>query len=165
MGDSDLVSAKGIYPYSYMTGPEKLAETQLSPIETFYNTLKDESCPLQKYDQMRKIWVHYNMKTIKKNITITTFFRTLSCWRRFSKFKKFGLRTALSRPPPRFNHSFTCMGVRLKIYHLTRGSAPGPRWGLCPQTPVIGSCAALAMAPQTPSAAYDPRASSPPHLF
>jgi len=66
MGDSDLVSAKGIYPYSYMTGPEKLAETQLSPIETFYNTLKDESCPLQKYDQMRKIWVHYNMKTIKK---------------------------------------------------------------------------------------------------
>jgi len=22
---------------------------------------------------------------------------------------------------------------------LTRGSAPGPRWGLCPQTPVIGS--------------------------
>ena len=22
---------------------------------------------------------------------------------------------------------------------LTRGSAPGPRWGLCPQTPDIGS--------------------------
>jgi len=22
---------------------------------------------------------------------------------------------------------------------LTRGSDPGPRWGLCPQTPVIGS--------------------------
>jgi len=40
---------------------------------------------------------------------------------------------------------------------LTRGSAPGPRWGLCPQTPVIGSCSALAMVPPqplTPSAAY-----------
>jgi len=40
---------------------------------------------------------------------------------------------------------------------LTRGSAPGPRWGLC-QTPVIGSCSALAMLsppqPLTPSAAY-----------
>jgi len=24
-------------------------------------------------------------------------------------------------------------------YPPTRGSAPGPRWGLCPQTPVIGS--------------------------
>jgi len=32
---------------------------------------------------------------------------------------------------------------------LTRGSAPGPRWGLCPQTPVIGSCSALAMVPPT----------------
>jgi len=42
---------------------------------------------------------------------------------------------------------------------LTRGSAPGPRWGLCPQTPVIGSCSALAMVPHqplTPSAAYAP---------
>ena len=28
---------------------------------------------------------------------------------------------------------------------LTRGSAPGPRWGLRPQTPVIGSRTALAM--------------------
>jgi len=28
---------------------------------------------------------------------------------------------------------------------LIRGSAPGPRWGLCPQTPIIGSCSALAM--------------------
>ena len=27
----------------------------------------------------------------------------------------------------------------------TRGSARGPRWGLCPQTPVIGSRSALAM--------------------
>jgi len=32
---------------------------------------------------------------------------------------------------------------------LTKGSAPGPRWGLCPQTPVIGSCSALAMVPPT----------------
>jgi len=30
---------------------------------------------------------------------------------------------------------------------LTRGSAPGPRWGLCPQTPVIGSHSALATSP------------------
>jgi len=28
----------------------------------------------------------------------------------------------------------------------TRGSARGPRWGLCPQTPVIGSRSALAIA-------------------
>ena len=28
---------------------------------------------------------------------------------------------------------------------LTRGSVPGPRWGLCPQIPDIGSLYALAM--------------------
>ena len=30
---------------------------------------------------------------------------------------------------------------------LTRCSAPGSRWGLCPQAAVIGSCSALAMVP------------------
>jgi len=42
---------------------------------------------------------------------------------------------------------------------LTRGSAPGPRWGLCPQAPVIGSVLRTrhgAPQPLTPSAAYDP---------
>ena len=41
---------------------------------------------------------------------------------------------------------------------LTRACAPGPRWGLCPQTPVIGLCSALAMVPPQPlipSAARD----------
>jgi len=40
---------------------------------------------------------------------------------------------------------------------LTKGSAPGPRWGLCPQTSVIGSRSALAMSPT--------RAFCPPHCF
>jgi len=33
---------------------------------------------------------------------------------------------------------------------LTRCSAAGPRWGLYPQTPVIGSCSARAMVPPQP---------------
>ena len=44
LGDDDLVFAKGVYPFSYMTGPEKFAETQLPPIEAFHNTLEDEPC-------------------------------------------------------------------------------------------------------------------------
>ena len=49
-GDDDLVFAKGVYPYSYMTGPEKFTETQLPPIEAFYNRLEDEPCPPKNYD-------------------------------------------------------------------------------------------------------------------
>ena len=55
LGDSDLVFTKGIYPYSYMTGPEKFAETQLPPIEAFYNTLEEESCPPKNYDRACEI--------------------------------------------------------------------------------------------------------------
>jgi len=48
-----------------MSGPEKFAETQLPPIEAFYNTLEDEPCPPKNYDRARKIWAHYNMKTMQ----------------------------------------------------------------------------------------------------
>ena len=51
----DLVFATGIYPYSYMTGPEKFAETQLPPIEDFYITLEDEPCTPKNYDRAREI--------------------------------------------------------------------------------------------------------------
>jgi len=63
LGDDDSVFAKGIYPYSYMTGPEKFAETQLPSIEDFYNTLEDKPCTRKNYDRAREIWAHYDMKT------------------------------------------------------------------------------------------------------
>ena len=43
--------------------------------------------------------------------------------------------------------AFSFRGGALPPDPLTRGSAPGPRWGLRPQTPVIGSRSALAMWP------------------
>jgi len=65
LGDSDLVFAKGVYPYSYMTAPEKFAETQLPPIEAFHNTLEDEPCPPKNYDRACEIWAHYDTKTMQ----------------------------------------------------------------------------------------------------
>jgi len=65
LGDDDLVFAKGVYPYSYMTGPRKFAETQLPPIEAFHNILQDEPCTQENYDRAREIWAHYNTKTMR----------------------------------------------------------------------------------------------------
>ena len=65
LGDDDLVFAKGVYPYSYMSGPEKFTETQLPPIEAFCNTLEDDPCPVQNYNRAREIWAHYNIKTVR----------------------------------------------------------------------------------------------------
>ena len=56
LGGSDLVFANGIYPYSYMTGRDKFAETRLSLIEP---------CPPKNYDRAREIWAHYDMKTMQ----------------------------------------------------------------------------------------------------
>jgi len=47
---------------------------------------------------------------------------------------------------PNDQNAFSFRGASLT---LTRGSASGPRWGLCSQTPVIGSCSAFAMVPPT----------------
>jgi len=54
------------YPYSYMSKPEKFAETQLPQIEAFYNTLEDEPCSQEIYDRAREIWAQYDM-TIMQN--------------------------------------------------------------------------------------------------
>jgi len=63
--DDDLVFAKGVYPYSYMTGPEKFTKTQLPLIEAFHNTLEDESSPPKYHDRVCEIWAHYDMKTMQ----------------------------------------------------------------------------------------------------
>jgi len=60
LGDDDLVFVRGVYPYLYMSGPEKFTKTQLPPIEAFYNTLQDEPCPVLNYNRAREIWAHYN---------------------------------------------------------------------------------------------------------
>ena len=56
LGDSDLVYAKGIYPYKYMTDRSKFAEKQLPPIEAFYNNLKEEALSQADYDRADKTW-------------------------------------------------------------------------------------------------------------
>ena len=41
---------KGVYPYDYVDGPDRMKETQLSPIETFYGKLNESKITQDKYD-------------------------------------------------------------------------------------------------------------------
>jgi len=59
-GDDRLVFAKGVCPYSYMTGRNKFAETKLPPIEAFYNTLNDEPLAEKDYARAQAIWSHFD---------------------------------------------------------------------------------------------------------
>jgi len=47
------------------TGPEKFVETQLPPIEDFYDTLNEEALPQEDYERAKKIWAFFNTKTLR----------------------------------------------------------------------------------------------------
>ena len=63
--DEDIVFSKGVYPYSYMTGPEKFEETQLPPIDCFYDKVRDETMKEEDYQRAKDTWSRFGIKTMK----------------------------------------------------------------------------------------------------
>ena len=64
----------------------------------------------------------------------------------FAKYGEWG-KFAASVGHPKAKRFSALGGGAMPSWPLTRGSAPGPRWRLRPQTSVIGSSSALAMCP------------------
>jgi len=54
LGNEDLIFAKGVYPYTYMTSREKFDETKLPPIEEFYDELNDAPLKIGDYERAQK---------------------------------------------------------------------------------------------------------------
>jgi len=65
LGNDDLVFAKSVYPYSYMTSRLKFDETKLPPIQAFYDQLNDEPLKIGDYDRAQKTWAHFGMQTVQ----------------------------------------------------------------------------------------------------
>jgi hypothetical protein len=65
-GSSDLVFAKGVYPYSYMTSREKFADKQLPPSECFYNSLTEESIDERDYARAQQTWSHFKIENMQQ---------------------------------------------------------------------------------------------------
>ena len=65
LANDDLVFAKGVYPYSYVTSREKFEDTQLPPIEAFYNTLTDEPLDVKDYERAQETWTRFGMRTLR----------------------------------------------------------------------------------------------------
>jgi len=66
LGDHDLVFAKGVYPYSYMTDRSKFAETELPPIDAFYDTLNDEPLDPKDYTRAQQTWHHFGIRSMQQ---------------------------------------------------------------------------------------------------
>ena len=58
--------AKGVYPYSNVSEPEKFAETRLLPIESFYYTLNDEPLSAEDYERAKQIYEVFGIKTLQQ---------------------------------------------------------------------------------------------------
>ena len=63
-GRNELFLKKGIYPYEHMTDASKFDETELPPKSSFYNRLRGEHVSDKKYERAKKIWTHFEMKTL-----------------------------------------------------------------------------------------------------
>ena len=62
--DSDLVFAKGKYPYEYMDGRDKFLSTDLSPIEAFYSSIFEENITPEEYERAQKVWYEFNIENM-----------------------------------------------------------------------------------------------------
>jgi len=67
LGSDDIVFSKGVYPYSYMTDRRRFDETELPPIDCFYDTLNDEPLDPKKLGTcsayMEEFWHHKSPST------------------------------------------------------------------------------------------------------
>eukprot|EP00102_Acyrthosiphon_pisum_P012564 XP_008181781.2 PREDICTED: uncharacterized protein LOC103309046 [Acyrthosiphon pisum] len=62
--DMDLVTRKGVYPYEYTDGWEKLDENILPRKEDFYNTLTETDLCDEDYEYAKRVWDHFNFNTL-----------------------------------------------------------------------------------------------------
>ncbi|CAB4000155.1 Hypothetical predicted protein [Paramuricea clavata] len=61
----ELLKQKGVYPYEYMDGFERLEETSLPPKEKFFSKLNNESISDTDYERAWNVWNTFNMKTMR----------------------------------------------------------------------------------------------------
>jgi len=61
----DLVRRKGVLPYDYVDGLEKLKEEKLPPKEAFYSRLNDEHISDEDYNCAQMVWKEFGMSTFR----------------------------------------------------------------------------------------------------
>ena len=62
----DLLLRKGVYPYDYVDGVERLSETELPPKHNFYSKLNDSDISDEDYEHARAVWNEFGFKTLRE---------------------------------------------------------------------------------------------------
>src|ERR1043165_3034274 len=61
----DLLLRKGVYPYDYVDGVERLNETELPPKPAFYSKLNDSGISDGDYEHAKTVWNEFGFKTLR----------------------------------------------------------------------------------------------------
>ena len=61
----DILSGKGIYPYTYFDSLERFNETCLPSKSAFYNDLEGSNISDDEYENAKRAWIHFDCKTFK----------------------------------------------------------------------------------------------------
>ena len=60
-----LVKRKGFYPYEYMNSLKRFKEDKIPPKEAFYSRLTGEGISDEDYEDVKKVWKVFGMKTLQ----------------------------------------------------------------------------------------------------
>ena len=60
-----LLKRKGVYPYEWLDSIDRLNETELPPIETFFSTLNGGGISEEDYEHAQNVWKTFGMKTMR----------------------------------------------------------------------------------------------------
>src|SRR5688572_1417089 len=62
----DLLLRKGVYPYEYADGVERLNATELPPKSAFYSKLNDSDISDEDYAHAKTVWTEFRCKTLRE---------------------------------------------------------------------------------------------------
>ena len=60
----EFLTCKGVYPYDYMNGPEKLNETVLPPKEKYFNTITGKHITDEEYEFAQNLFKTFELKSL-----------------------------------------------------------------------------------------------------
>ena len=61
----ELLKTKGVFPYEFMTGFDKLAVNELPPKKDFYSKLNDMHISDEQYEHAKNVWDGFGCKTLR----------------------------------------------------------------------------------------------------
>ncbi|XP_050434996.1 uncharacterized protein LOC126842151 [Adelges cooleyi] len=159
--DINLVTRKGVYPYSYTSDWDKLEERKLPDKKEFFNDLSESHISQEDYDHALKVWKQFRCQTLGEYSDVYLKIDTLMLCDVFEAFRNLCMHTYnldaahyFTSPGLSFDAMLLCTGVSLELlsdYEMNLMFERGIRGGLTQSTLKY----AKANNPKAPN--YDPK--------